>query len=319
MKKLILSIIILLNIFAVSVSGATVDFTIGSSLVNCLDNGVSVKDTDVLPVFIDGECLLPVRIATETLGAAVSWDGNQRKVTISTDNKKISFVIGESNIIVNRDIVQLDNPTVIIDDRTMVPVQFFEKCMGYFVRKVDVAGQFILTNDFPVMRIGDSYLYYDELKLLFDADKDKYSDEVELLVKSCISNLYDTTIMCNNADVNEKNFTDEEKSEILLKAEEDERLYKNISLKSIYLHILSNRKIADKFSDRLSTESIPDDEEILAYAKENYPENHLTDELYEEIRYLLGYEKFVENWNKLYETTDDEMFYDTSKLTEMLK
>ena len=125
--------------------------------------------------------------------------------------------------------------------------------------------------------------------------------------------------MYNNALVKQIDFTDAEKAEIQQKAEEDEKFYKNSSLKSIYLNILSKRKLADKFSDWLSNESIPSDEEIVKYFGQNFPGNELTDEVFEEIRYLLGYEKFVENWNKLYAETDDEMFYDVSKLTELLK
>ena len=47
--------------------------------------GISVgyKFEDVLPQIIDGRTLLPLRAVTEMLGLDVSWDGNNRIVTIS--------------------------------------------------------------------------------------------------------------------------------------------------------------------------------------------------------------------------------------------
>lgn len=319
MKKLIVLLLAIVLFAVPAVNGATVDFTVNSPVVNILDEKPDEKSTDVSPVFSDGVLFVPVRIAVESLGASVLWHDDERKVEITSDNVNVSFVVGEDDVIVNNATVKLDAPAGIIDNRTMVPLQFFEKCMNYTVREVGVSNQIILSDDMPVMRVDNSYINYDEVKLLFDIDKDKYKGEEELLVKSCISNLFDTAVMCNNASVKHNNFTDVEGAEILLKAEEDEHFYKDLSLKSIYTYVLSKRKVADKFSDWLSTESIPGDEEISQYFLQNYPGNKLSDELYEEIRYLLGYEKFVENWNKLYENTDDETFYEISVLTEMLK
>ena len=180
MKKIIVSIIAFLCFSVCVVSAATVDFTLNSPVVNVLDDDLSVMTTDVSPVY-NGVVLIPVRIAVESLGASVLWYDEERKVEISSDNVKVSFVVGDYNIKVNNDVVKLDTPTSIVNSRTMVPLQFFEICLGYKVRQVDVANQIILTNDTPVMRVGESFIHYDEVKLLYDADKDKYMDEEELL------------------------------------------------------------------------------------------------------------------------------------------
>ena len=319
MKKIFVLILLLFHTFSFAVNGATIDFTNGQETVNVLDDSVYTKTSDVSPLLIDGKWKLPLRITAETFGDVVLWEETDKTITVSSDDIVVKIKINDIVATVNDKIVELDSAPLIIDDRTMVSPLFFELCLGYGIRYVEADDGVLITDEKPIMRIGDSFIYFDEVKLLFDADKDKYKGEEELLVKSCISNLYDTAIMYNESIVKRINFTDDERAEILQKSEQDVKIYDNTSLKSIYTYILSKRKLADKFSDILSNESIPDEAEILKYFEENFPGNDITDDGYEEIRYLLGYEKFVENWNKLYEATDDEMFYSVEELVEILK
>lgn len=79
---------------------------------------------------VEGQILLPLREIFEYLGLEVSWDGTTRTVTGENKDILIKFAIDDVIARVNGKVVKLDNPAVIIDQRTMVAPKFIEEITG---------------------------------------------------------------------------------------------------------------------------------------------------------------------------------------------
>jgi len=82
-----------------------------------------------------GRTVLPLRAIVETLGGEISWDGNERKVTILFKDTIINLWIGKNTAQVNDEYFLIDskNPDVspvIINSRTMVPIRFVAETLG---------------------------------------------------------------------------------------------------------------------------------------------------------------------------------------------
>jgi len=93
------------------------------------------KEIDVPPTIVEGRTLLPIRWVAEPLGADVSWDGEERKVTVSLNDTTIELWIGKPTARVNGEYKPIDpnNPKVvpmILNGRTMLPVRFVAENLG---------------------------------------------------------------------------------------------------------------------------------------------------------------------------------------------
>ncbi len=112
-------------------------------------NGVA-KMMDVSPVSIEGRTMLPVRFMAEPLGAVTTWDGQERKVTVTLGETKLELWIGSSTAVLNGSAIQIDpqNPEVkplIINDRTMLPMRFVAEKLGCGVEWLPQTSQIKVT------------------------------------------------------------------------------------------------------------------------------------------------------------------------------
>ena len=111
-------------------------FTIGESIYYV--NGQR-RTMDTTPIIVEARTLLPVRFAAESLGAQVSWDDRERKVTIRQNAKVVELWIGENMARVNgrAHMIDPDNPNVkpivVAPGRTMLPLRFIAESLGYQV------------------------------------------------------------------------------------------------------------------------------------------------------------------------------------------
>lgn len=85
---------------------------------------------DVEPTMQNDRVLVPMRAIFEELGATVEWDGNTRTVTAKTADKTITMQIDSDKMYVNGQAVVLDQPAVISDGRTLVPVRAVSEATG---------------------------------------------------------------------------------------------------------------------------------------------------------------------------------------------
>lgn len=78
---------------------------------------------DQPPVMINDRTLVPLRGIFETLGATVEWDQQAQKVTATKGDLVITLVVGDTKAMVGGTEKTLDQPSVMINDRTLVPIR----------------------------------------------------------------------------------------------------------------------------------------------------------------------------------------------------
>jgi len=99
-----------------------------------------VLETDVHPLILSGTMLGPVGVIANALDAEVTWDGENRIVTLyHPDGTRAIMTIGDTAVIItrpgrNEEVVNLATAAMIISGRTFVPIRFFA---GFFGVDVD--------------------------------------------------------------------------------------------------------------------------------------------------------------------------------------
>ena len=132
MKKLILSLVMLLVLISTNAYADTKDVTVR---VNNF-----VVDSTVPAHIINGRTMLPMRSIFERIGARVTWVETEKiifatkgnlLVTMQIDNKIMSVQQVENDEIKK---IELDTPPYIKDDSTIVPVRAVAESLGCSVR-----------------------------------------------------------------------------------------------------------------------------------------------------------------------------------------
>jgi len=107
-------------------------------------NGVDLYD-DTAPVIIQDRVMAPMRKNFETLGCDISWHPETNTVTAVKDDTVIKLGIGQHTAFVIGEVVELDSPAILRDNRTLVPIRFIADALGMDVnwdenmRKVNVS------------------------------------------------------------------------------------------------------------------------------------------------------------------------------------
>lgn len=127
-------------------------FVFANSDIRLWMKGEIIK-SDVAPYISEDRTMVPLRVISENLGKKVTWDNDDKKVTIKDEKgNEFSLVINEkfmedisSNVYRK---IELDAPAVIKDDRTFVPIRAIAEAFGEKVH---------WDNDKRVVVIGDNY------------------------------------------------------------------------------------------------------------------------------------------------------------------
>lgn len=99
-------------------------------------NGIEKDPMDTAPVIMQGRMYLVIRYVTQEVGAEIAWDGNEKKVTITTaDDKVIELWIGRPLATVDGSSVAIDPENYevtpcIINGRTLLPMRFVAEQLG---------------------------------------------------------------------------------------------------------------------------------------------------------------------------------------------
>ncbi len=88
---------------------------------------------DTPPVIKEGRTLFPIRALTESFGATVDWNEEDRTVTIEIDGQVIVLDLDEKEAIVDGEVIPLDTKPEIVYNRTVVPLRFILETMGFEV------------------------------------------------------------------------------------------------------------------------------------------------------------------------------------------
>lgn len=99
---------------------------------------ITEKEIDVAPYIRNGSTLIPLRGLLEEMGATVSWNGEDKTVTVNKGATKIEFQIYNKNVNVTtgrygKVRYPLLAPPVITESRTFIPLRFVSEHLGYNV------------------------------------------------------------------------------------------------------------------------------------------------------------------------------------------
>jgi len=101
-------------------------FTIGKTKATVFGKE---KQNDVAPIIKGDRAFLPARFVAENLGAKVEWSNESRKVIITKGDTRIVITIDSETAIVNDEIIKLDYPAFIENDRTYTPIRFIAEML----------------------------------------------------------------------------------------------------------------------------------------------------------------------------------------------
>lgn len=127
-----------------------VKLTIGSTTAVIDPGSATLNSTTTLDSapYVDpntNRTLVPLRFIAETFGATVNWDEGSKTVTITLNHKEIKLQIGNSTAYINGEEETLDQPPVIINSRTMVPLRFIAEAFGATVDWDDTTQTILIT------------------------------------------------------------------------------------------------------------------------------------------------------------------------------
>lgn len=94
------------------------------------------KTMDTTPIIKDSRTLLPIKYVAEAIGANVTWNNNERKVTITLKGTTIELWIGVAYARVNGVNKLIDStntavtPIIVEPGRTMLPIRFISENLG---------------------------------------------------------------------------------------------------------------------------------------------------------------------------------------------
>ena len=104
-----------------------ISFKVGDSTLIVNSQELTVETPYVVG---EGVTLVPVRVIAEAFGAKVDWDGTDKMVTLSTEDKIIRLWIGKDTASVDGKEVTLLSAPQLTNSVTMVPLRFISESFG---------------------------------------------------------------------------------------------------------------------------------------------------------------------------------------------
>lgn len=125
---------VLLLVFCLLGSGLLATSARASNSIAIFMNGKKLS-SDVAPYIVPKEnvTLVPLRVVSEELGAAVEWNAGTRTVAIRLGQTTIAMQMGQNHGTVNGGKIALDTTVQAKQGRTMVPLRFVGEQLGLTV------------------------------------------------------------------------------------------------------------------------------------------------------------------------------------------
>ena len=136
--RVITLVLVIAVIYPYIMSFASAEETVPATAPQVRANGQLVEFPDAQP-FIDSNnrTLIPVRFATEAIGADVSWDQAKRTAIIEKNGIKVEVPIDSEKIYITEDgkttTVKMDTEAILSEGRTYVPIRFVAESLGAWV------------------------------------------------------------------------------------------------------------------------------------------------------------------------------------------
>lgn len=98
-------------------------------------------------ILIDDTTYLVARNLVDALGYTIEWNNDERKVTITTDNKEIEFMVDKDLVYVNDQIIQIAEKPFIRNGRTYIPLRIVAEHLGCKIEFIQDTYTVALTKD----------------------------------------------------------------------------------------------------------------------------------------------------------------------------
>ena len=85
---------------------------------------------DVPPMIVNGRTMAPLRAIFEALGATIDWNQKTQAVTAKKGDTVIELRVGDASPIVNGKVVPIDQPSIVVNGRVLVPLRFVAEAFG---------------------------------------------------------------------------------------------------------------------------------------------------------------------------------------------
>ena len=170
MKKLIAFILIAVMLFT-NAYATFVEVNVGGMQVNSLNSEGETKMIliEEIPYISEsGRTMVPVRAVTESFGAEVSWNEENREVQIKRGEDVISLTIDSAVSLVNGVEMMLDSAPEIKGGRTFVPLRFIGEALGYNINYVASTKQIMIDDTKVLFKVGDAVVTMAELQAFYD-------------------------------------------------------------------------------------------------------------------------------------------------------
>jgi len=104
-----------------------------------------VLEFDVAPRLINDRVMVPLRAIFEKCGAVVEWDGETQTATGTKGDDVVVITIGDPKPTVNGEVVEIDQPAVLVFWRTLAPLRFVAEAFGGTVKWEDETNTAFIT------------------------------------------------------------------------------------------------------------------------------------------------------------------------------
>ena len=105
-------------------------------------------EMDVPAIIKDDRLFVPLRFVSETLGATVIWNGDDKTVFIKNGVTELLMSADNTEVIVNGRLFNVDVPPFISEDRMYVPIRFIAEFTGNEVQWLSGRGEAVITRIF---------------------------------------------------------------------------------------------------------------------------------------------------------------------------
>lgn len=107
------------------------------------------KYDGVKPEIVKDRTLVPLRAVSETLGAEVEWNDENKTVTVTYNDSIIVVTVDSTTALVNGEEVEIDSPALIKKDRVLVPIRVIAEALGLTVEWDDDSHSVIVDEKEP--------------------------------------------------------------------------------------------------------------------------------------------------------------------------
>ncbi|MBN9501037.1 MAG: hypothetical protein BGO01_07400 [Armatimonadetes bacterium 55-13] len=93
-------------------------------------DGDPINFSGVEPITRNGRVFVPLRGVFESMGAFVDWDQATKTINAQRNQKDVRLTIGDRYALVDGKTMFMDEPPMVIQGRTMVPLRFLSESLG---------------------------------------------------------------------------------------------------------------------------------------------------------------------------------------------